>query len=183
MDAVDIMRIAGFALLMGYILGVDPEYAPGGLGGGYQPGGPTQREKDNGKRLSRVLVILVLVGSLGFVRDVIVGSTPFGTETIGGVLEKGSYEAPYYILAFPEAGGALNYKVGAEIHSELKYDGFQSRRMYEVESFQWPQGGTVTFNKLSSSGYSLEPDRIIVIRDDDGKAWGIQLTREKVLLE
>lgn len=110
-----------------------------------------------------------------------VGCTPLGTTTIDGALEKGEYSEDYYVFAFPDDSDALNYRVKARIHSYTKLESMELIRRYEVERIELPEGIHATFESHMGSGYSLEPDRKVMVRDDNGRRWGIQLTRDKVL--
>lgn len=177
MNIIAMLNVAVLCILLGYMLAIFPE-----------PSGDTDRKnlwgrvKQRGpkkERSPRVLAILVLIVSLIFVRDVIVGSTPFGSTTIGGFLEKRDYTETYYVFAFPEGSGAMNYRVKAEIHSYTRYRGIGSLRVYALERIHMPDGGTVTFLEQAGSGHSLEPYRMVSVTDDDGRKWRIELTEEK----
>ncbi len=159
MDIINMLQVAAFSILLGYVLATIPNTS------------------DRNPRI--LLMVLVVIVSLVFVRDVIVGSTPFGSTTIGGVLEKRDYVEQYYVFAFPESSGAMSYKVKAEIHSYREYDGLDLNRVYEINRLFLPDGGTVTFRATLRSGYSLEPGRMVPVKDDAGRAWRIQLTEEK----
>ncbi len=179
MDILEILKIAALSMLMGYVLAMfnAPDMDRDALIERYF------RNRNASKKIkpNYVLIILVTVGSLSFVRDVIVGSTPYGSTTIGGVLEKGQYTEEYYVFAFPDKSESLNYKVKAQIHSQRKYDGLESKRTYEVEKIHLPQGDYATFGNAAGTGYSLALDREVALHDDNGRQWVIRLTSEKVL--
>lgn len=178
MDGIEIMQLMAFSVLFGYVFAMLCETdAESPLYSRYaRPVGMQKKIKP-----TYLILLLVVVGSITFARDVIVGCTPFGTTTIGGTLEKGDYVEDYYVFAFEGASESLNYRVKARIHSYSKLEGMEMLRRYEVERIQLLDGTYATFDAKARSGYSLEPDRRIMVRDDNGKSWGIQLTREKAL--
>lgn len=178
LDIISVLQIAALSMLLGYMLTVLPGVSKG-PGNAYDRSRKSRRNADEGERPGALLLILVLVGSLTFARDVIVGSTPFGSTRIGGTFEKGEYTEEYYVLAFPEGSRDLNYKVKAEIQASIRYEGFELVRVYRIMKIAWPQGGTTTFEKEGARGYSLEPEKLVAVSDDDGKVWEIQLTEEK----
>lgn len=180
MDIIEVLQIAAFSILLGYMLAFMPEIRKEAFGAGSLESWHHRRASDDSVRAGTVLAILVLIVSLIFVRDVIVGSTPFGTEAIGSVLEKREYTAEYYVLAFPDQSASLNYRVAAEIHATMRRDGMESERVYELNRFIWPQNGSIYFIHAAGSGYSLELERAVAVTDDDGRKWHIQLTHEKV---
>ncbi len=178
MDIIEIMQLVALSALFGYVLagisGAVPEEAA--YGRASRTPGMQKRIKPG-----HLLLILVAVGSLGFVRDVIVGSTPFGTTVIDGVLEKREYSEEYYVFVFPDDDKVMSYRVKARIHSYSKLENMERIRRYEVERIDLPDGAVATFEWLKGSGYSLQTDRTVVVRDDNGKPWGILLTRDRFL--
>lgn len=178
MDIIEMMQVLALSALFGYVLA-----AMSGGGSVESSYGRAPRTSDTQKRIKpgHLLLILVVVGSLSFVRDVIVGSTPFGTTVIDSVLEKREYSEEYYVFAFPDDEKITSYRVKARIHSYSKLENMERIRRYEVERIDLPDGVVATFELRKGSGYSLEVDRIITVRDDNGKQWGIQLTRDKFL--
>ncbi len=177
MNIIVMLNVAVLCILLGYMLATVPE-SPENTdrktlwGRIKRPG--AKKEKS-----PRVLAVLVLIVSLIFVRDVIVGSTPFGSTTMGGFLEKGNYRETYYVFAFPEGSEAMNYRVKAEIHSYTRYRGIGPNRVYQLDRIRMPDGGTVTFMEQAGSTYTLKPYELVTVTDDDGRKWRIQLTKDK----
>lgn len=178
MDGIEIMQVVAISILFGYVFatlsGADKESLS--YSRYMRPSGTENKMKP-----TYLILLLVVVGSITFARDVIVGCTPFGTTTIGGALEKGEYSEDYYVYAFDGDSESLNYWAKARIHSYFKREGMERMRRYEVVRIQLLDGVYATFNAQAGSGYSLEPDQRIMVRDDNGKLWKIRLTREKVL--
>lgn len=174
MRAVNLIELMAFSLLMGYALA----FVPGLLRDIYGRKKALPKT-ESGEDPRAILMILVLVVVVIFVRDVIVGSTPFGTETLGGFLEKREYTADYYVLAFPQGSESLNYRVVARLHAYRSQEVFGSIRKYEVLSFQGHDGARVTFSQQAGTGYSLVLNQRVPLVDDDGRRWAIQLTAEK----
>lgn len=179
MDVINMLQVAAFSILLGYVLATLPNTS--GISVRRAHGRSADwRGAEADRNPGILLMVLVVIVSLVFVRDVIVGSTPFGSTTIGGVMEKRDYVEEYYVFAFPDSSGAMSYKVKAEIHSYRKYDGLDLNRVYEINRIFLPDGRAVTFNGTVRSGYSLDPGRMVPVKDDAGRVWRIQLTEEKV---
>lgn len=177
MNIIATLHVAVLCILLGYVIATAPDTfgdAPWNERYRHQGRRPLKKE-----RSPRILLVLVFIVSLIFIRDVIVGSTPFGISTIGSVLEKRDYRERYFVYAFPEGSEEMSYRVEAEIHAYMQNSIFGADRIYELEKLRMPDGSSVAFSKLAGSGYSLEPHRIVNLLDDNGRKWRIELTEVK----
>lgn len=178
MSITSLLQVAVFCILLGYMLGMIPELPKDKVRKYFGGTGDSNNTGDD-RNPRMLLIVLVSIIALIFARDVLIGTTPLGNTAIGGFFEKREYVEEYYVFAFPERTGAMSYKVKAEIRAYAVNRGFGLSRMYEVNRIFMPDGGTVSFTEKTGSGYSLRPDRMIAITDDNGRHWRIQLTREK----
>jgi hypothetical protein len=78
----------------------------------------------------------------------------------------------YYVNMFPDDGVSKNYRVVADI-SKVEEGGD-----YYITKAYFPNGGYITFE--DSYGVSeLEFNKKVSIKDDKGKEWEIELTKQK----
>ena len=109
----------------------------------------------------------------------IISKTPLGSTQIDSIFEKPEYREQYYIYMYPKESASKNYKLEADIYSNLTEYEDNKVREYFIEKAYFPNGGYLTFeNNLGMT--SLEIDKKVSITDDKDKDWEIVLTKEKV---
>ena len=109
----------------------------------------------------------------------IIAKTPLGSTQIDSILEKPEYREQYYVYMYPEGSLSKNYKLEADIYSNLTEYEDNKVREYFIEKAYFPNGGYITFeDDLRMT--SLEIDKKVSITDDENKDWKVVLTKEKV---
>ena len=136
-------------------------------------------EKNDLKRLIPIRGIfssehrkVFLVISLCMILNLI-PTTKYGSDTINSIFEMNEYTTKYYVHLYPEDNKSKNYKVEADIESNLDEEG----RKYHIVKAYFDSKRYITFTDWDS----LHPNKKVMIRDDDGKDWDVELTTEKVV--
>lgn len=178
MDPIELLQVIGLSMLFGYMMAGPPAIS----GGDFKRLFHKRGDRSNlGKPLGPVVLVtfLLAIGLLSFGRDLLIGITPLGTETMGGAFEKRDYTAAYYILLFPEGSKDQNYRVPAAIRSQLSREAMMLVRQYKVLSARLPGGGVLHFEVPEGGAGSLRTDRTVTVRDREGRPWGVMLTKQK----
>ncbi len=137
-------------------------------------------KEDVSSNRNRIIVWICIVLSLAFIFIM----SFWGMKRPGVIFERGEYKGLFYVYLYPNDQRVKSFRVDAMIYSFINShdegDGrSSSERRYGIEYALMPNGGKVTFNN-SGDFENLRLDKIVRVRDDVGRWWGVQLTNNEV---
>ncbi|MHB8065804.1 MAG: hypothetical protein ACYDG2_24840 [Ruminiclostridium sp.] len=148
------------------------------------------KDNDSHRPSKRMIALTLIIASLyiGYYTM----KNYWGTTTIGSFFEKNYYTTQYYVNLFPDKNNAKNYRVKADIISDIiEWDGTDneensftnSKRVYWLKKVYFNNSGYITFDKVienADDDSGLEVDEKVHLIDDKGEEWWAELTKEKV---
>lgn len=160
----------------------------------------TRNKWDREKWKDWGIEIAVALGIVAFIAWAIVRglSADFGSKSPCAYLEKGKYQAEFYVHLYPEGNPVKSYKVPAMIYAHTEVEdygdtadddpihgggqsGTTSYRNYDILYARLPNGGIIKFdpNRLDAAD-TLEVNKPTSRTDENGRTWGVELTCEPV---
>jgi len=128
--------------------------------------------------------IIIISVALAFALHTIVGF--YGPKIPGHLFERNEYETMLYVRLYPNENEVKSYKVPAKIRRIVTSDCYpadndtgqacDSWKAYLIYYAIMPNGGKIVFELDSQE--SLELNKIVWIDDEEGRNWGVELTKE-----
>lgn len=114
--------------------------------------------------------VIVIRTIIGIVALVLVGMFMF--NIVKGFFY---YDDKYYVNLFPENNTSKNYRVEANIFYDNDYG------EYYIEKAYFPNNGYITFdNSFGIPDNALEFNKKVLVKDDKGRYWNVELTKQRV---
>jgi hypothetical protein len=128
---------------------------------------------------NKVFSLLAFLFAIGF----IFGTPYFGTKIPGSFFERDEYEGVFYVNLFPDGQKVLSYRIPAMISAIVESVTGQDNETYSWQEYRIefaiiPDEGRVTFDNDSSEHLKL--GKIVEVRDDNKRDWGVELTDQPV---
>jgi hypothetical protein len=115
----------------------------------------------------------------------------YGVKVPGSFFERSEYETMLYIRLYPDNNPVKSYKVPAEISKVIAEDCYpgsegqtecSSWSEYRINYAIMPNGGRIVFDE--DPAYSIvELNRIISLFDVYEREWGVELTKDPVIVK